>query len=755
VRGVRSPSLKAHVPSLIVLLLALPAAAAPPIRLPTEADRQLLIDLEGCRPAIPPARPPEILATQADIDVQSYDLSLFLDVANERIEGVNAISFVTSSSSPAADELVLDLDSNFLSVTRVVRDGVDVPLASVTHASDVLRILLAPAVVNGAPASTVEVHYEGQPEEIGNGFGTLRFETHAIPPEPLIFTLSEPYFGRGWWPCKDEPGDKALVSVHVEAPDTLTVVSNGLEEPSAVGRPGHRITTWTSRYPMSTYLVAVSVTNFATWQDSYVSQDGLTTMPVPYWSYPELEAQAREDWSITPAAIDFYARRFVEYPFLEEKYGQVSIPMWGAMEHQTATSYGAQLLSGDHRFDYVVVHELAHQWWGDLVGPTTFDSIWLNEGFATYSEALWFEGQGGMSAYLGYMRNLDRLPWTGTDFEGTVHAPGDARLFSDTVYRKGGWVLHMLRWVLGQPAIAPDPEVLMPVLRSHAAEHAYASAQTSDFVATASVVGGQDLSWFFDQWVHREGRPLYEVGWTAEPQQPTGFVVRVRTRQVQAGPTFRMPVNLRMTFADSSTRDEIVWQDQSEQDFAFPTVEAPVSVAWDPDGWVLKAVTTIDIDQDDDGFADWLDSCPLVPDPTQADGNGNGVGDACEPGIDFDGDLVLNESDCAPADPQAFTPPPDDALIFVARRAPGFAFTWTLPPAAGQRQPVADITHGLLADLLTSRSTAGGTCAAAGVATPEWLDPAPTSAGGDWYVVHAWNGCAAVDVGDTPLSACR
>jgi aminopeptidase N len=747
--------LKASAASLL-LLLSVPVAAAPVVRLPTEADRQLLIDLESCRPiVVPPAHPPAILATQADIDVQAYDLTLFLDVASERVEGMNAISFVTASTSPAADELVLDLDSDFLTVTRVVRDGVDVPLAAITHASDLLRIPLVPALVQGAAASTVEVYYQGQPQEMGGGFGTLRFETHDNPPQPLIYTLSEPYLGRGWWPCKDTPGDKALVSVHVEAPDTLTVVGNGVEGPSAQGRPGHRITTWTSRYPISTYLVAVSATNFATWQDSYVSQDGLTTMPVSYWAYPELEAQAREDWSITPAAIDFYSRIFVEYPFLAEKYGEVSIPMWGAMEHQTATSYGAQLLAGDHRFDYIVVHELAHQWWGDLVGPQTFDSIWLNEGFATYCEALWFEEQGGMGTYLTYMRNLDRLPPTGTDFQGTVDSPGDSRMFSDTVYRKGGWTLHMLRWVLGQPAIAPDREVLMPVLRAHAAAHAYASAQTSDFVATASAVAGQDLSWFFDEWVSREGRPLYEVGWVAEPQPTTDYIVRVRVRQVQAGATYRMPVDVRLTFADQTTRDEIVWADQSQQDFAFSSAQAPVGVSWDPDGWVLKAVTPVDIDQDDDGFADWLDSCPTVPDPLQVDANGNGIGDACEPGLDFDGDGVVNELDCAPADPQAFTPPPDDALVFVHRRGADFVFTFALPPPAGQHAPAADITHGLLADLLASRSMAGATCAAPAVATPEWIDAAQPSAGGDWYVVHAWNGCAVVDVGGSPLSACR
>ena len=721
-------------------------AAAEPLRPPTLSERATLRRLHPA-PVLAPVGPAPA-AGVADVDVLAYDLSLWLDVPGERIEGVVATRFVASPGVGFADQLVLDLHSN-LRVTGVSREGVPLDPASWTHAGDVLTVDLSPPAPEGGPPVEIEVAYEGQPVELG--FGTLTFTTHGDPAVPLVFTLAEPFLARGWWPCQDQPDDKAIVTVTVEAPSDLVVVSNGLPDAPVPGRPGHSITRWAGRYPISTYLVSISATNYATWTDTYTALDAATTMPVTHWAYPEIEAAARQDFSRTIPMMEAFARLWVEYPFLQEKYGHSTIPLWGAMEHQTATSYGAQLITGDNRFDFVVAHELAHQWWGDLVGPRTFESIWLNEGFATYGEASWVESQAGLAAYLQYMAAMD--PWqAGREFPGTVHAP--LEYFNSTVYEKGAWVLHMLRWVLGGPVGAQDRETIDVILRAHAQEHPYGSAETTEFVATAERVSGQGLAWFFDEWLHRPGRPLYEAGWSAAPQRGGGFVTHVRLRQAQAE-LYRMPLLVRMRFPSGAVRDELAWADAREHDWSWATTEAPDSVSVDPDGWVLKGLAAIDIDRDDDGWPDWLDDCPDVADPAQGDDDGNGLPDACQAGTDFDGDGVLNELDCSPADPLAFAEP-GDVLLLVTKQPDGSAtFTFTMPDPAGQRPPVADLETGVLAELRADRGPARASCLQRDLAAP-WNDADTTvAAGGEWYVARAWNGCGERAADGTWAGPCR
>ena len=719
--------------ALAALAVAFAASAAPPV--PSAADRETFLAAHRlAHPLRPTPAPPRALASQQDVDVQRYDLSLFLDFATESIQGTCLVTAVAAPGSASVDELVLDLHDR-LAVTSVDRDGTPVGLGSVTHAGNVLRIPLLPPLVEGSGPTRVSVAYEGQPLELS--FGCLTFDVHDDPPQPIAFTLSEPFFGRGWWPCKDVPDDKALVALHVEAPAELVVASNGVNTSIVPGRAGHLVTTWEERHPISTYLVAVSATNFVSWSDVYTALDGTTTMPVTHWAWPEKELAAREDWSRTPEMVRFFAETFFEYPFLDEKYGNVMVPLWGGMEHQTATSYGAQLVTGDHRYDFVNVHELAHQWWGDHVGPTTFDSIWLNEGFATYCEALWWEHEGDLASYRGYMRNLDILPARGVDFEGTVHAPTD--YFNNTVYYKGAWVLHMLRWVLAQPGT--DAEPLLQIMRAHGAEHSYADASTDDFAATAARVSGQDLTWFFDQWVHRVGRPWYDVGWSAAPQPAGDWVVYLRVRQTQGGAPYRMPVQVRIVLP-SGPQDVVVMNELALEDYELRVSEPPTNVLWDPDGWVLKDSSTVDVDRDDDGWPDWVDGCPSVPNPDQEDANGNTLQDACETGGDYDGDGVDNDVDCAAADAWAWAPPPDATVIHVTKDARGIVLSFTNPDVSPQRPCSTDVGFGDLAVLRSMRTRDSASCLIPRHPDPELVDPtAMPASGAAWFDAWPFNGC--------------
>jgi hypothetical protein len=248
------------------------------------------------------------------------------------------------------------------------------------------------------------------------------------------------------------------------------------------------------------------------------------------------------------------------------------------MEHQTCTSYGEILIRGDHYYDYILVHELAHQWWGDWVTCETWDDIWLNEGFATYSEALWFEHLGGFSDYKDYMAYLDYYGY----FDGPIYDPWQT--FGRTVYKKGAWVLHMLRHVVGG---LPQ---LLGVLDTYGGAHSYGTAVTDDFQAAAESLYGSSLDWFFLEWVYGENRPVYEYGWIAsDAGDHWDILLHVDQVQTDAG-VFTMPIDIVVTTARGETTF-VVWNDQWSQDFFLVADAEPTALAFDPDRWILADAT--------------------------------------------------------------------------------------------------------------------------------------------------------------------
>lgn len=743
-------------------LATVPSTARAQSLRPSFDLRRVLFARPHRPPPLSPPHRPDLM--QEDYDVLHYDLSLFLDTREERIEGHCVVTFRPAPGVTDLRLIELDLHDGSLDVLEVTRAGNAVTWE---HAENLLTIPLDPPV-GSMEEAVVEVTYAGRPRELP--FGTLTFTAQGEPPVPLVYTLSEPFLARGWWPCKDRPDDKATVTLHVEAPDDLTVVANGTlvsREPSPL-RPEHLITTWRERHPISTYLVSIAATVYESWTETYTSRTGMQEMPVTFWSWPVLTEEARSEWEPTLPILRFFADAFVEYPFLDEKYGHAMVELIGAVEHQTVASWGAAVTPGNGTYEWLVAHELAHQWWGDHVGPSDFDSVWLNEGFATYAEALWEEAKLGRGAYLEYVEDLDVRTWRpGSEFLGTVHDPVDEDLDGwpdadaiPTVYAKGAWILHMLRWVLAQPGVEGDAAPLLELLREHAARHGEATASTADFVALAAElsVGNPHApldAWFFPQWLSRDDRPLYEVGWSAAPEAGGGAVVHLRVTQVQEGAPYAMPVLVRMQGAAGATvHEEVVWSESRVEDHAFPVDVVPTEVIWDPDGWVLKDVTPVDIDRDDDGWPDWLDGCPRVPNPEQEDRDGDGRQDACQPGLDFDGDGVPNEQDCAPADADSWSEAERDVDLRVRREPDGAVILSFDVPAAGEQRPYAThLAAGFLSALRSTESLESATCLVDGWTEPEWTDPLPTVPGGTFYLAFPFNGCTEpppVTFGDDP-----
>lgn len=566
--------------SLIALLLG--AAAPLAAREVSEVQKMLenLRELEKARFAArqslhdTPTSP-----AQRQFDVRFYRLNLNVRPDLQLLQGSVLIEGV-SLASPLS-HLEIDLFAN-MAIEAIRQQSNSL---NFQRSGNRVDIQLSAPLQNGEGFS-IEIFYRGQPQAAGLGAFNWRYFQGV----PRVWTLSEPYGAPAWWPCKDDPADKAdSVFLNITVPQNLVVASNGVIR-GITPLPGNYHTySWETRYPISTYLVFLAIADYAEFSDWYVSAAG-DSMPLQYFVFPELLELAQEDFSVTGEMIAAFAAIFGEYPFIREKYGMASVPAGASMEHQTLTTLNIKFITGAHSGDYAVAHELAHQWFGDCITPRNWPHIWLNEGFATYSVGLWEESRGGEAAYRQYMKEIDIGSFEGALFvEDTTNLRA---LFSVTVYQKGAWVLHMLRGVLGD-------SLFFAALNRYATTPglAYGNAVTEDFQQICETVSGQDLSWFFEQWIYRIGRPVYEYRWKTGAAG-AGYETTLEISQENLQPQFntlpyKMPLQIRLAGSGSDTLFTI-WDSLPAQEFRFHTDFLPNLLEIDPQRWVLKKLRRIE-----------------------------------------------------------------------------------------------------------------------------------------------------------------
>jgi hypothetical protein len=416
------------------------------------------------------------------------------------------------------------------------------------------------------------VVYDGQPVSLG--FGSINFTTRGG--HPLVFTLSEPWYAYTWWPAKDDNSDKATGQFKITVPDTLTVASNGtLLSVDDVG--GGRLRyDWLTGYQTATYLFSFSAAFYTTFSDTYVYEGG--SMPVDFFIFPDADSTPnRQAWLKVVDMLPVMSGVFGLYPFIDEKYGIYHFAFGGGMEHQTMTGQGTFSES-------VTAHELGHSWFGNMITCRTWQDIWLNEGFATYSEALWYEfepGSSGAAALHAHMAS--RRP---SSVNGSVYVPAEDagnfnRIFSGSYsYRKGGWVLHQLRHVVGD-------QTFFDILAAYRVAFQYDSAITEDFRQVAEGVYGNDLTWFFDEWVYDIGAPAYRYAWR-EIEVGGADYVELFVQQVQdiTYPIFTMPLDVELTNLTSQLT-QVIWNDAAAEHFLLASPGSLTGVELDPDDWTL------------------------------------------------------------------------------------------------------------------------------------------------------------------------
>lgn len=539
----------------------------------------------------------QTLKMLAQYDAIDYDLTLSFDIPNKSISGVNYMRMRAETDTLRViyvniyDNLKVD-KVGFQNMMRTginYREPKDMPEwydVTYTQNSNYLIVTLKDEdkPMKGDNIA-LKIEYSGKP--VKKGFDSFSFK--ELYGNMYVYTLSEPTWGPVWWPSKDFPDDKATMKMHLNVPTGMKGISNGMLQDTVQNSDGTTNFNWHSSYPIATYLVSIVVGKMAYWEDTYTSVDGNKTMPVVYYAFPKDSAKARIDWKPTPEMIKYYSETFGEYPFIDEKYGLAQFG-WtsGAMEHQTITSYGYLLVTGDNRYDFVNAHELAHHWFGDAVTLKDWKNIWLNEGFASYCEALWMEHTGGMSAYFAHMKGFDYGYFSGTvyDPKGFIDNPA----IYATIYQKGAWVIHMLRGVMGD-------EKFFAAVKAYYEKYKYSNAETSDLVAIMEEYHGSSLEYFFNQWVYKgTGRPKYEYSWKFEDfqgQKGSGaYTVRLNLKQVQKEEeieVYKMPVKITVV-TEAGDKEFTVFNDQKEQSILLTVDSTPKEVLIDKDGWILKKV---------------------------------------------------------------------------------------------------------------------------------------------------------------------
>ncbi|CAG0985371.1 aminopeptidase N [Phycisphaerales bacterium] len=532
----------------------------------------------------------DVLSNDIDIEVVPGSASIFGSNTirvRSLVDGLSQFTYMLRGNFTVQRNLSGNSGDN----NRVTLNGSTVAVCTAPPGdnSSYARTVTLDRAYNAGEEFTVKIDYTGP--AVSRGFGSIEFGTQNG--QPVIASLSEPYYAATWVPVKDGdvllPGnnaDKAGFTLAVTAPDTLRTTCNGLLQsitPVAGSKAKYR---WHTDYPTATYLGAFCTTAYNVWTRTYtypLAGGGSGAMPVEFHIYPADDTPGnRTSWEKCLTMLAAYRPIYGEYPFVNEKYGIYEFPFGGGMEHQTNTGQGTFSES-------VTAHELAHQWWGDNVTCKTWNHIWLNEGFATYTEALWEERKPGSSGLPALFSAMAARRPTQVNDSVYVYATNSVnRIFSTNfTYRKGGWALHMLRHVIGDGAF-------FQTLADYRAAFEGSAAETDDFSGIASSVSGQDLTRFFQQWVYGIGAPAYAYGSQSVTINGQTYL-RLSLRQTQdatwpgggapAG-VFAMPVDIDVT-TPQGTVTHVVSNDARTEHFVIPIAGSLTEVLVDPRNWIL------------------------------------------------------------------------------------------------------------------------------------------------------------------------
>lgn len=509
---------------------------------------------------------------QYGYDVKYVRMNLYIDPAQLYISGsvTSLIQFDANVTS-----IDMELITDFTIDSIMYEDT----LLTFQHIAPFFLMIHFPRTMPDGSIAEIEIYYHGVPSA-GSAFGSVGMQEHEG--VPALWTLSEPYGARDWWPGKNDLTDKIdSLDMLITTPAEYRAASNGLlvwDNETATTRTSF----WSHKYPIAPYLVAFAVTNYAVYTDTTYSLGKL--VPVINYVYPENLEEIRENTKATASLMELYSNLFTEYPFSKEKYGHAQFGWGGGMEHQTMSFMG--------RFDLeIIAHELAHQWFGDMVTLNSWHDIWLNEGFATYLTGLMYE-DGSFDYYWPRWLRLSinsvvSLP------DGSVYVDDTTdsqRIFNSRLsYRKGALVLHMMRWKIGDEAFF---QACRNYLNDPDAKYGFASTDMlKDYMEEA---GGMDLTEFFNDWYFGEGYPSYVLEMLSNENDS----YTAQLSQTTSHPSvdfFEMPVPVKLYGAGRDT--VIIFNHEfNNQTYHVDPGFKIDSIKIDPNMWLISAHNQILLD---------------------------------------------------------------------------------------------------------------------------------------------------------------
>jgi len=512
-----------------------------------------------------------------DFDAIHYKVTLNVDLEKKMLSGENQITLAPLNDN--FEKCVLD--ASYLVVDNVISsDGKNLPFEQ----KDDQVFISFPKQYKHGETIILTVKYKLNKQTPGLNF------IEATATNPLMVSSDcFPNKARQWIPCYDYPNDKVTTEMIVTVDKKYKVLSNGRLVSVKENDPQGTVTYhWSQELPHSTYLINLSIADYA------VIKDSLGSLPINYWVYKGLEADAKTTFRKTPYMINFYNKLYnYDYPWA--KYDQVITSyMGGGAEATSATILGEGIVMDtiaekDFSREGVIAHEIAHQWWGDLTTLRSWEHTWLNESFGTYSDYLYtrfdkgedagaFDLNGKKNAYLNEAHNRYMRPIVFNRYSD----PNDN--FDSHTYPKGACMLHLLRYILGD-------DTFFRTLSTFLHENEFKPVSTQDLMKTVKLVSGKNMDWFFEQYIFSPGHPVFEVtkSWN-ESAKKLKITILQKQDSVPGVPIYTIPVNFGFSFPDKKIVKE-VWLKNKVETFEFDFASEPLLVRFDEGNYLLKELT--------------------------------------------------------------------------------------------------------------------------------------------------------------------
>ncbi|MBD3412802.1 MAG: aminopeptidase [Candidatus Aminicenantes bacterium] len=513
-------------------------------------------------------------------DALHYLVEIQLDIENKSFMGRSTI--ILSSLQDELDQIELDAE-DFL--VQKVTDNWDHPLFF-EQTDTKLKIELKRKYNYGETLSLTatyrsepEVHQSGEPKK------GLRFYEATEDHPALVASDSWPNGVHHWFPCFDFPNDKATNEIIATVNEPNKVCANGrLVQVKTNKEQGTATYHWLQDNPHSTYLMFMAAAPYQVLKDHYKD------IPINYWVFPQHVSDAPRSYELTPKMMEFFIKTF-QTPYPWEKYDQVSVPFGGGAESTSATAMTYRILHDEKAHEDfssigIVSHELAHQWWGDLITLRSWEHAWMNESFGTYSDYLYTahelgdrEGQINLlnkkNSYLREAKNEYIRPIVTDRYD----RPQD--LFDAHSYPKGACVLHMLRFMLRD-------EAFFRIFKQFLHTYAFQPVDTHDFTKTVKQVTGKNMDWFFEQWLYKPGHPVLDIS-SVWDEKENNLTLKIRqTQDTSLGiPIYKTPVLIKLRTEQEESIQQI-WLVQEEETFHFSLDSRPLLVRFDEGNYLLK-----------------------------------------------------------------------------------------------------------------------------------------------------------------------